>query len=80
MWSSPRIYIGRLLFLLYVNDIPQIAYIETIQVLFYQYKNVTEIENALSKEFKNVYGWFVDNKLSIHFVKNKTKCFFKLTN
>ena len=80
MWSSPRIYIGRLLFLLYVNDIPQIAYIETIQVLFYQYKNVTEIENALSKEFKNVYGWFVDNKLSIHFGKNKNKCFFKLTN
>ena len=80
MWSSPRIYIGRLLFLLYVNDIPQIAYIETIQVLFYQYKNVTEIENALSKEFKNVYGWFVDNKLSIHFGKNKNKCSFKLTN
>lgn len=51
-----------------------------IQVLLYQYKNVTEIENALSKEFENVYGWFVDNKLSIHFVKNKTKCFFKLTN
>ena len=80
MWSSPRIYIGRLLFLLYVNDIPQIAYIETIQVLFYQYKNVTEIENALSKEFKNVYGWFVDNKLSIHCGKNKNKSFFKLTN
>ena len=53
---------------------------QTIQVFFYQYRNITEIENALSKEFVNVYGWFVDNKFSIHFGKNKTKCFFKLTN
>ena len=38
------------------------------------------MENALSKELANVYGWFVDSKLSIHFGKNKTEYFFKLTS
>ena len=39
-----------------------------------QHKNVTEIENVLNKEFVNVCKWFVDNKLSIHFGEDKTKC------
>ena len=48
--------------------------------IFYHYKNVTKMENALSKELANVYGWFVDSKLSIHFGKNKTEYLFKLTS
>ena len=38
-----------------------------------QHKDVTEIENVLNKEFANVCGCFVDNKLSIHFGEDKTK-------
>ena len=37
-------------------------------------KDVAEIENVLNKEFANVCDWFVDNKLSIHFGEDKTKC------
>ena len=33
-----------------------------------------EIENVSNKEFGNVCEWFADNKLSIHFGEDKTKC------
>ena len=33
-----------------------------------------EIERNLNKNFSNVCDWFVDNKLSIHFGEDKTKC------
>ena len=42
--------------------------------IFCQYKDVTEIENVLNKDFVNVCDWLVDNKLSIHFGEDKTKC------
>ena len=46
----------------------------TTLAFFYQHKGVAEIENVLIKEFANVYEWLVDNKLSIHFDEDKTKC------
>ena len=47
-----------------------------------QHKNVIDIENALNKEFVNLCDWFVDNKLSIHFGEDETKCirFFRDKN
>ena len=42
--------------------------------LVYQHKDVKEIERNLNKNFSNVCDWFVDNKLSIHFGEDKTKC------
>ena len=33
-----------------------------------------EIKRNLNKNFSNVCDWFVDNKLSIHFGEDKTKC------
>ena len=33
-----------------------------------------EIKNVLIKEFANMCEWFVDNILSIHSGKDKTKC------
>ena len=41
--------------------------------LIFQHKNVTEIENALNRNFSNLCDWFVDNKLSVHFGDDKTK-------
>ena len=38
----------------------------------YQHRDVEEIEKQL-KDFVNVCDWFIDNKLSIHFGKDKTK-------
>ena len=71
---------GPLLFLLYINDILQAlsnthrCLYEDVTSIFYQHKDVTEIENTLNREFANVCDWFVDNKLSIHFGEDKTKC------
>ena len=71
---------GPLLFMLYKNDILQaLSNTQTYLYadgtsIFCQHKDVTEIENVLDKEFWNAYDWFVDNKLSVHFGKYKSKC------
>ena len=72
--------LGRLLFLLYTNDIPQALsdshtylYVDNTSI-FYQHKDFAEIENVLRKEFVNVCEWFVDNKLSKYFGEDETKC------
>ena len=66
--------------MLYKNDILQALsntqtylYADDTSI-FCQHKDVTEIENVLDKEFWNAYDWFVDNKLSVHFGKYKSKC------
>ena len=41
--------------------------------LIFQHKDITEIETALNKNFSMLWGWFVHNKLSIHFGEDKTK-------
>ena len=71
--------LGPLLFLLYVNDIKQAVDCDLLlyaddSCLVYQHKDVKEIERNLNKNFSNVCDWFVDNKLSIHFGEDKTKC------
>ena len=38
-----------------------------------QHKDINEIEKQLKVDFSNICDWFVDNKLSIHFVEDRTK-------
>ena len=71
--------LGPLLFLIYINDLPQ-SLNETGSYLyaddtciFYQHKDIKEIERILNKEFSSLCEWFIDNKLSIHFGEDKTK-------
>ena len=40
--------------------------------LVFQSKTVEDIEKQLNEDFANMCDWFVDNKLSIHFGKDKT--------
>ena len=67
--------LGPLLLLLYVNDLPQS--LSDVGSYLYAYDNcifyVKKIENVLNKEFSSLCQWFIDNKLSIHFGKDKTK-------
>ena len=72
--------LGPLLFLLYINGITQAlsdshTYLHVDDTsIFYQHEDVAEIENVFNKEFTNVCEWFVNNKLSVHFGEDKTKC------
>ena len=71
--------LGSLLFLIYINDLPQ-SLSETTSNLYardtckyYLHRDIHKIENILNKEFSSLCEWFIDNKLSIHFGKDKTK-------
>ena len=82
--------LGPVLFLLYVNDMPQAVHSDLFlyaddSSLKFQHKDAHTIEHQLKKDFANLCEWFVDNKLSIHLVEDKTKCIlfslkFKLKN
>ena len=70
--------LGPLLFLLYVNDMPQAVSCDLLlyaddSCLVFQANDVNEIEFKLNQDFNNLCDWFVDNKLSIHFGEDKTK-------
>ena len=70
--------LGPLLFLLYINDMPQSVKCDLFlyaddSCLVFQHKNVKEIEKQLNEDFSNLCDWFVENKLSIHFGDDKTK-------
>ena len=41
--------------------------------LLFQQKDLERIKEELTKNFSNIFDWFLDNKLSIHFRKDKTK-------
>ena len=70
--------LGPLLFLLYVNDMPQSVSCDLLlyaddSCLVFTDKSFENIENNLNKNFNSLCEWFVDNKLSIHFGEDKTK-------
>ena len=70
--------LGPLIFLLYVNDMPQAVDCDLLlyaddSCLVFSDKSISDIEEQLNKNFNSLCDWFVDNKLSIHFGEDKTK-------
>ena len=70
--------LGPLLFLLYINDLPEavtcdsLLYADDTWIVF-QHQSQIQIEKQLIRDFPSVCDWFVDNKVSIHFGQDKTK-------
>ena len=70
--------VGPLLFLIYVNNMPQAVKSNMLlyaddSCLMYQHKDIAIIKKILNEDFQNISDWFVDNKLSIHFGDDKSK-------
>ena len=77
MRRATRSILGPLLFLIYVNDTQMAVQCDLFlyaddTCLVFQSKTVEDIEKQLNEDFANICDWFVDNKLSIHFGKDKT--------
>ena len=70
-----------LLFLIYVNNMPQVVKSNLLlyaddSYLMYPHKDIAKIGKILQEDFENICDWFVNNKLSIHFGDDKTKSIY----
>ena len=71
--------LGPLLFLIYINDLPQAVKDSDIRLyaddtcISFSHKCVKTIQDNLNADFESLCDWFLDNKLSIHFGEDKTK-------
>ena len=70
--------LGPLLFLLYVNDMPQAVKSDLLlyaddTCLMYVGKDINMIEEQLNTDLSSLCDWFIDNKLSVHFGEEKTR-------
>ena len=71
--------LGPLLFLIYINDLPQsvkycdIGLYEDDRCISFMHKNIKSINENIYQDFNSLCDWFLDNKLSIHFSEDKTK-------
>ena len=70
--------LGPLLFFLCVNDMPQAVRSDLLlyandTCLFFMGKDSKTIEDQLNQNFNSLCEWFIDNKLNVHFGREKTK-------
>ena len=61
-----------LLFLIYINDIPQAVDSELLlhahdTCLFFQHNDIKAIQEDLNRDFSILIDLYVDNKMSVHF-------------
>ena len=70
--------LGPLLFLLYINDLPQAIQNSKVAVyaddtsLSYRSDNVHQLNEAMNKNLTTVFEWLKGNKLSLNIAKKKT--------
>ena len=51
-----------------------------IHALFVNLKILMKLKKKLNEDSENIFDWFVDNKLSIHFDDDKTKSILLILN
>ena len=47
--------------------------------MLFQHKDLERVKEELTKNFSNIFDWFVDKKLRIHFGENKSKSILSST-
>ena len=70
--------LGLLLFLLHINDMQEAVDCDLFlypndTCLSFQRNDLERIKELLTKNFSDIFDWFLENKLSIHFREDKTK-------
>ena len=83
MWHPQGSVPGPLLFLVYVNDLPNasrlldpIMFADDIELLFNQ-KDIKHLFTVINNELLNIKDWFTANKLSLNVEKSKYSFFHK---
>ena len=77
MWCTTRLYLGPLLFLLYISDLPH-CLSKTKPRLFADNTNLTasansmtDLEAAVNSDMENLRKWLIANKLSLNVAKTE---------
>ncbi len=77
MWSSTGIYLGPLMFLLYISDLPECVknttpgmYADDTQI-YASSASFSELVTKLNQDLENIVKWLSQNKLQLHTKKTK---------
>ena len=71
-------YLGQLLFLLYINDLPCIVKDAKVSMyaddtsIYHSSKDIMQLNRALNDELRRLDGWLQGNKLSLNVAKTRS--------
>ena len=75
MWCTSGISFGTSLFLIYINDLPNISEVLHFFLfaddtnIYYEAESPEKLEHAMNKELRELHKWLVVNRLSLNIDK-----------